>query len=198
MAARWRAAFGPLEGRRDLDARTQLVWTNAMALDGARHAPLAAAAWGALEEAAAHARRTGRRTLLALHVPLHKPPGACPGDRPELVRAANGAVLEQTLLSPETSDRIRQLLSPYLILSGHDHAGCTYAEEHTGRAIQAEWSGCTMAVDPELGVVQACLMHNVLFITVWITAILWLPVTVSFWMLERSCCRDVTKKEKGS
>ena len=175
MADRWERLMGPLNGQRRLDENHLLVWLNGMALDGARETTLQRAAWQQVELA----KKETASILLAVHVPLFKPSGMCPGDLPELFRAGDhsDSVVSQTLISEESSNSIRTALRPIAVFSGHDHEGCVLNQsEFTGRAIQAEYSGCSMVWDPTLGYAQACMWHNAVFLTIVISALLWPPL----------------------
>jgi hypothetical protein len=95
MRERWERAVAPLRGRVALDARHELVWCNSMRLDE----PGQEDEWSFLERAAAEAKSEGRRVVLLLHVPLHKPAGSCPGDSPLIRRDSLGRVTGQNLVS---------------------------------------------------------------------------------------------------
>lgn len=64
--------------------------------------------------------------VMVTHIPLHKPAGFCPPDFPSIVQARWGGVEEQTLLSPEISAWLLRTVKPTVVLTGHNHEGCSF------------------------------------------------------------------------
>jgi len=87
------------------------------------------------------------------HIPLQKPEGLCVDSPVLTTRPHDGAVTEQTMMSPEATGLLLQLLRPQFVFTGHDHEGCEYVHhdantnststEYTIRSMMGEYGGVT-------------------------------------------------------
>jgi len=69
-----------------------------------------------------------KNILLFMHVPLHKKEGVCM-DSPMIKKSPWNTVIEQNMLSEETTNYIIKRVKPKFIFTGHDHEGCIYKHE---------------------------------------------------------------------
>jgi hypothetical protein len=86
--------------------------------------------------------------ILITHIPLHKQVGCV--DKPLLHIDEDGLITRQNHLSQSTSRHLLDYIAPDIILTGHDHHGCTYNHtnshgkhiaEFTIRSIMGDFSG---------------------------------------------------------
>ncbi|KAF9362963.1 hypothetical protein BGX34_005178 [Mortierella sp. NVP85] len=106
-------------------SRLHLVVLNTMLLDGpASDENLRNQTWQFIEDAAGIKDRHPRdKIVLLTHIPFHKEKGICV-DEPDTRLHWDNTILEQTMLSPNSSHWILDHLRPDFVLNGHDHFGC--------------------------------------------------------------------------
>ncbi|KAG0283757.1 hypothetical protein BGZ98_006195, partial [Dissophora globulifera] len=96
---------------------------------------LRAETWAFLREAAQLKQtRPQDKIVLLTHIPFHKEPGLCV-DAPDIQTHWDDTIIEQTMLTPDTTQWILNNLRPDFVLNGHDHYGCDVthirAQDHT-------------------------------------------------------------------
>ena len=196
---RFEAVFGKINARHFFSNHTVLVTVNAQVLDGAQDSSLEHQPWQTLRQAARLADE-GMEVVLALHIPLWKPDGSCPGDDTVVIkrRGSRNIVKDQTHLSRETTDFILTNLRPTVVLTGHDHDGCVYRHndrtvEYTLRAAQGHYDNCggLLHLDPtgqmRSTVTTSCLGVTEYLLTIFILLAiygLFLPLRLMYTLLE--------------
>ncbi|KAG2391842.1 hypothetical protein C9374_013327 [Naegleria lovaniensis] len=150
---RFIGAFG-VQNRKDIilekgNKKVIAVTLNSMVLDGAEDKAEFRATWDMVEEVRKmkQSMKDDLEVVLFIHVPLHKPKGACV-DRP-YIRWSEGEEklpIEQNMLSPRVSQILLDQLKPKYIFNGHDHFGCKYqhkegAMEITVKSVQGDFAG---------------------------------------------------------
>ncbi|KAF9273757.1 hypothetical protein BGZ68_001238 [Mortierella alpina] len=105
--------------------RLHLVILNTMLLDGpSSDENLHAQTWQFVEDAARIKERNPRdKIVLLTHIPFHKEQGICI-DPPDIRTHWDSTIIEQTMLTPNTTNWILNHLKPDFVLNGHDHYGC--------------------------------------------------------------------------
>eukprot|EP01080_Neovahlkampfia_damariscottae_P010595 gene10595-3113_t len=123
---RFKHYFGPLYQK--IEFKNNIIAViDSMVLDGSAIQQYQEDSWNFLKLLATEANDRKKKLFLFTHVPLYKPKGNCVDDPTCLKK--NGFVYQQNMLSKETSTFILEKIKPNLIISGHDHEGCTY--DHT-------------------------------------------------------------------
>eukprot|EP01132_Coremiostelium_polycephalum_P003258 gene3258-4080_t len=122
---------------------------NSINLDSSQNKELQEEAWQHLRELATESQTTKTPLILTTHIPLYKefnsnetyPNLPYPyHSTPLCIESFNmrttseGHVIEQTMLSKETSQFILEHVKPVFIFSGHDHDGCLF--RHTNTTIE--------------------------------------------------------------
>ncbi|KAF9573213.1 hypothetical protein EC968_008851 [Mortierella alpina] len=102
-----------------------LVILNTMLLDGpSSDENLRAQTWQFVEDAAKIKERNPRdKIVLLTHIPFHKEQGICV-DPPDIRTHWDSTIIEQTMLTPNTTSWLLNHLRPDFVLNGHDHYGC--------------------------------------------------------------------------
>ncbi|KAF9940628.1 hypothetical protein BGZ67_007266 [Mortierella alpina] len=102
-----------------------LVILNTMLLDGpSSDENLRAQTWQFVEDAAKIKERHPRdKIVLLTHIPFHKEKGICV-DPPDIRTHWDSTIIEQTMLTPNTTSWLLNHLRPDFVLNGHDHYGC--------------------------------------------------------------------------
>ncbi|KAF9960503.1 hypothetical protein BGZ72_006728 [Mortierella alpina] len=102
-----------------------LVVLNTMLLDGpSTDENLRAQTWQFVEDAARiKERNPSDKIVLLTHIPFHKEQGICV-DPPDIRTHWDSTIIEQTMLTPNTTTWILNHLKPDFVLNGHDHYGC--------------------------------------------------------------------------
>ncbi|KAF9982567.1 hypothetical protein BGZ65_002722 [Modicella reniformis] len=79
------------------------------------------------------------KIVLLTHIPFHKEKGLCV-DEPETRLHWDNTIIEQTMLSPNTTQWILDHLNPDFVLNGHDHFGCdvTHVKDWNGEQRQQQ------------------------------------------------------------
>ncbi|KAL0488631.1 hypothetical protein AKO1_015675 [Acrasis kona] len=137
--------FGQQNTVRDF-AGHKLVTINSLTLDGTRDHSIKQGTWDFLENTAKQLK-SDDKVLLFIHVPLHKPKGACYDPPNIIMNHDNSAPIEQTMVSESSSRAVLSKLKPKYIFTGHDHVGCVYKHsqtnttEYTVRTIMGDHGG---------------------------------------------------------
>lgn len=115
----------PSSSSNTVASKLHLVVLNTMLLDGpASDERLRNQTWQFIQDAAAIKTINSRdKIVLLTHIPLHKEKGLCV-DEPDIRLEWDNTIIEQTMLTPNTSLWILDHLKPDFILNGHDHFGC--------------------------------------------------------------------------
>eukprot|EP00162_Nutomonas_longa_P011577 comp20623_c0_seq1/m.42045 comp20623_c0_seq1/g.42045 ORF comp20623_c0_seq1/g.42045 comp20623_c0_seq1/m.42045 type:complete len:406 (-) comp20623_c0_seq1:140-1357(-) len=85
--------------------------------------------------------------ILFTHIPLHKENNPhCLGDRPHIERDTRDFVVQQNMISEQTTEDIVEEIAPDLVFTGHDHEGCIFqhnidTKEHTVRSMMGDYAG---------------------------------------------------------
>ncbi|KAF9933737.1 hypothetical protein FBU30_004538 [Linnemannia zychae] len=126
--------------------RLHLVVLNTMLLDGpSTDENLRGQTWEFLQEASTLKERNPQdKIVLLTHIPLHKEQGICV-DPPDIRVHWDNTIIEQTMLTPNTTQWILNHLQPDFILNGHDHFGCDVT--HTLHFGQTAWTA-SLTSDP--------------------------------------------------
>ncbi|KAI1295702.1 hypothetical protein EDD11_007852 [Mortierella claussenii] len=131
---RWETAFGKsnfittvdipskMEGERQ---RLHLVVLNTMLLDGpSSDETLRGQTWEFMQEASRIKIFYPKdKIVLLTHIPFHKEQGICV-DAPDIRVHWDSTIIEQTMLTPNTTNWILDNIKPDFVLNGHDHHGC--------------------------------------------------------------------------
>lgn len=138
--ARWEAKYGPINSSFEEGGYT-FVLLDSLSLDSGSNVDetgaLRARTLAHLAHHAEEARRLGRPTILATHIPLHKEGQNCAGDVADVRFTTRGHVYEQTMLLPATTKRLLADLAPTLVFTGHDHEGCVFLHSGMPRPFRA-------------------------------------------------------------
>ncbi|KAK3831016.1 MAG: hypothetical protein J3R72DRAFT_455334 [Linnemannia gamsii] len=113
------------QGRGASNRKLHLVVLNTMLLDGpSSDESLRGQTWEFLQEASALKEANSQdKILLLTHIPFHKEQGICV-DPPDIRVHSDNTIIEQTMLTPNTTQWILNNLRPDFVLNGHDHYGC--------------------------------------------------------------------------
>ncbi|KAG0365912.1 hypothetical protein BGZ54_006064 [Gamsiella multidivaricata] len=105
--------------------KLHFVVLNTMLLDGpSSDENLRSQTWQFMQEAAEiKTLRPNDKIVLLTHIPFHKEAGICV-DAPDIRLHWDNTIIEQTMLTLNTTQWILDHLKPDLILNGHDHFGC--------------------------------------------------------------------------
>ncbi|KAG0263456.1 hypothetical protein BG011_008749 [Mortierella polycephala] len=167
---RWETAFGksnfitsvrvphPTSGRgsgpgnfnisETLSQQLHLVVLNTMLLDGpSSDENLRGQTWEFLQEAALiKEQRPSDKIVLLTHIPFHKEKDICV-DPPDIRFHSDQTIIEQTMLTPNTTNWILDYLKPDFILNGHDHFGCdvTHVQELNEHGDEVVWKAYATA-----------------------------------------------------
>ncbi|KAF8942130.1 hypothetical protein BGZ47_006805 [Haplosporangium gracile] len=113
--------------------RLHLVVLNTMLLDGpSSDENLRGQTWKFLQEASLLKENNPKdKIVLLTHIPFHKEQGICV-DLPDIRVHWDNTIIEQTMLTPNTTQWILNTLRPDFVLNGHDHYGCdiTHTLQH--------------------------------------------------------------------
>ncbi|KAG0092768.1 hypothetical protein BGZ93_005660 [Podila epicladia] len=133
---RWEQAFGksnfvttiriPSLREEEKGSRTlHFVVLNTMLIDGpSADENLRGQTWEFLQEASRIKERNLKdKIVLLTHIPFHKEKGVCV-DPPDIRVHWDNTIIEQTMLTPNTTSWILDNLQPDFVLNGHDHEGC--------------------------------------------------------------------------
>ncbi|KAG0335756.1 hypothetical protein BG000_007257 [Podila horticola] len=132
---RWEQAFGksnfvtttriPSLGGEEEAQTLHFVVLNTMLIDGpSADESLRGQTWEFLQEASRIKERNPRdKIVLLTHIPFHKEKGVCV-DPPDIRVHWDNTIIEQTMLTPNTTSWILNNLQPDFVLNGHDHEGC--------------------------------------------------------------------------
>ncbi|KAF8925481.1 hypothetical protein BGZ58_000773, partial [Dissophora ornata] len=114
-----------VEGSVDSVQRLHLIVLNTMLLDGpSSDESLRSDTWEFLQRASEiKAVHPNDKIVLLTHIPFHKEQGICV-DAPDIRVHWDSTIIEQTMLTPNTTDWILEHLKPDFVLNGHDHYGC--------------------------------------------------------------------------
>ncbi|KAF9904151.1 hypothetical protein EC991_002986 [Linnemannia zychae] len=114
-------SWGSSAGSRKL----HLVVLNTMLLDGpSSDENLRGQTWEFLQEASSLKQANPQdKIVLLTHIPFHKEQGVCV-DPPDIRVHSDNTIIEQTMLTPNTTQWILNNLRPDFVLNGHDHYGC--------------------------------------------------------------------------
>ncbi|KAI9242498.1 MAG: hypothetical protein BYD32DRAFT_208943 [Podila humilis] len=130
---RWEQSFGksnfvtttriPLGGAEE--RILHFVVLNTMLIDGpSADENLRGQTWEFLQEASRIKERHPKdKIVLLTHIPFHKEKGVCV-DPPDIRVHWDNTIIEQTMLTPNTTAWILNNLQPDFVLNGHDHEGC--------------------------------------------------------------------------
>ncbi|KAG0277301.1 hypothetical protein BGZ96_002918 [Linnemannia gamsii] len=118
--------------------RLHLVVLNTMLLDGpSSDEDLRGQTWEFLQEASLLKENGPQdKIVLLTHIPFHKEQGICV-DPPDIHFNWDNTIIEQTMLTPNTTQWILNTLRPDFVLNGHDHYGCDVV--HTLHHDQDTW-----------------------------------------------------------
>ncbi|KAG9072157.1 hypothetical protein KI688_006381 [Linnemannia hyalina] len=118
--------------------RLHLVVLNTMLLDGpSSDENLRGQTWQFLQEASSLKENNPQdKIVLLTHIPFHKEQGICV-DPPDIRVHWDNTIIEQTMLTPNTTQWILNTLRPDFVLNGHDHYGCDVV--HTLHHDQDTW-----------------------------------------------------------
>ncbi|KAF9542545.1 hypothetical protein EC957_001838 [Mortierella hygrophila] len=118
--------------------RLHLVVLNTMLLDGpSSDENLRGQTWQFLQEASSLKENNPQdKVVLLTHIPFHKEQGICV-DPPDIRVHWDNTIIEQTMLTPNTTQWILNTLQPDFVLNGHDHYGCDVV--HTLHHGQDTW-----------------------------------------------------------
>ncbi|KAF9155063.1 hypothetical protein BG015_011201 [Linnemannia schmuckeri] len=118
--------------------RLHLVVLNTMLLDGpSSDENLRGQTWKFLQEASLLKENNPKdKIVLLTHIPFHKEQGICV-DPPDIRVHWDNTIIEQTMLTPNTTQWILNTLRPDFVLNGHDHYGCDVV--HTLQHGQDTW-----------------------------------------------------------
>ncbi|CAO3563031.1 unnamed protein product [Mortierella alpina] len=107
------------------EPQLHLVILNTMLLDGpSSDENLRAQTWQFVEDAAKIKERNPTdKIVLLTHIPFHKEQGICV-DPPDIRTHWDSTIIEQTMLTPNTTSWLLNHLRPDFVLNGHDHYGC--------------------------------------------------------------------------
>ncbi|KAG0217239.1 hypothetical protein BGX33_011117 [Mortierella sp. NVP41] len=119
--------------------RLHLVALNTMLLDGpSSDENLRGQTWKFLQEASTLKEASPQdKIVLLTHIPFHKEQGICV-DPPDIRVDSDNTIIEQTMLTPNTTQWILSNLRPDFVLNGHDHYGCDVI--HTLNHDQDTWT----------------------------------------------------------
>ncbi|KAF9143411.1 hypothetical protein BGX30_000477 [Mortierella sp. GBA39] len=93
--------------------------------------------WQFLQEASSLKENNPQdKIVLLTHIPFHKEQGICV-DPPDIHVHWDNTIIEQTMLTPNTTQWILNTLRPDFVLNGHDHYGCDVV--HTLHHGQDTW-----------------------------------------------------------
>ncbi|KAF9132895.1 hypothetical protein BGW39_011081 [Mortierella sp. 14UC] len=139
-----RSTQGSSAGSRKL----HLVVLNTMLLDGpSSDENLRGQTWEFLQEASSLKEFNPQdKIVLLTHIPFHKEQGICI-DPPDIRVHSDNTIIEQTMLTPNTTQWILNNLRPDFVLNGHDHYGCdvTHILAHN----QVTWTA-SATINPSL------------------------------------------------
>ncbi|KAG0036294.1 hypothetical protein BGZ82_004419 [Podila clonocystis] len=160
---RWEQAFGksnfvtttriPSVGGEEEARVLHFVVLNTMLIDGpSADESLRGQTWEFLQEASRIKERNPKdKIVLLTHIPLHKEKGVCI-DPPDIRVHWDNTIIEQTMLTPNTTSWILDNLQPDFVLNGHDHEGCdtlhvatTDSEDNSDMA----WTAYSTATFPQ-------------------------------------------------
>ncbi|KAF8950943.1 hypothetical protein BGZ46_004246 [Entomortierella lignicola] len=105
--------------------KLHFVVLNTMLLDGpSSDENLRGQTWQFLQDAAELKTKNPEDKIVILtHIPFHKEQGICV-DTPDIHVHWDNTIIEQTMLTPNTTTWILENLKPDFVLNGHDHFGC--------------------------------------------------------------------------
>ncbi|KAF9298440.1 hypothetical protein BGZ88_006727 [Linnemannia elongata] len=126
------------ETRHGSSRKLHLVVLNTMLLDGpSSDENLRGQTWEFLQEASSLKENNPQdKIVLLTHIPFHKEQGICV-DPPDIRVHWDNTIIEQTMLTPNTTQWILNTLRPDFVLNGHDHYGCDVV--HTLEHGQDTW-----------------------------------------------------------
>ncbi|KAG0293093.1 hypothetical protein BGZ97_005417 [Linnemannia gamsii] len=127
-----------INGTNRSSRRLHLVVLNTMLLDGpSSDENLRGQTWAYLQEASLLKEKNPKdKIVLLTHIPFHKEQGICV-DPPDIHVHWDNTIIEQTMLTPNTTQWILNTLRPDFVLNGHDHYGCDVI--HTFHHDQDTW-----------------------------------------------------------
>lgn len=129
---RYKRAFGETAHTNKIGA-VDFVFVDAQALDGSITDVRTNNAWSFIQNVSSKVYNTHPKVLLS-HIPLYRPDNTPCGilrssqvinQRITWSRSGSPKIVYQNYLSEETTVRLLDLLTPVLVLSGHDHDQCT-------------------------------------------------------------------------
>eukprot|EP01061_Rhynchopus_euleeides_P023604 TRINITY_DN38356_c0_g1_i1.p1 TRINITY_DN38356_c0_g1~~TRINITY_DN38356_c0_g1_i1.p1 ORF type:complete len:420 (+),score=143.89 TRINITY_DN38356_c0_g1_i1:141-1262(+) len=177
-----------------------LVACDGMELDGVLRSQRS---WEFLKRAAALRSEAyaGHTVVLLTHIPLWKAAGSCPGDSPAVEYRDNGMVRWQHTLSESTTEWILTNMRPALVLSGHDHEGCSFdhpggVTEVTVRSVLGDYSGNTALLSARRDgtlALQQCPFYRS---QVVVAACIYMMVAVLLCILYTLCLVRTTRPDK--
>ncbi|KAF9998155.1 hypothetical protein BGZ80_000173 [Entomortierella chlamydospora] len=105
--------------------RLHFVVLNTMLLDGpSSDENLRGQTWQFLQKAAElKAENPEDKIVILTHIPFHKEQGICV-DAPDIHVHWDNTIIEQTMLTPNSTTWILNNIKPDFVLNGHDHYGC--------------------------------------------------------------------------
>ncbi|KAF9361987.1 hypothetical protein BGX26_008159 [Mortierella sp. AD094] len=105
--------------------RLHFVVLNTMLLDGpSSDENLRGQTWQFLQKAAElKAENPEDKIVILTHIPFHKEQGICV-DAPDIHVHWDNTIIEQTMLTPNSTAWILDNIKPDFVLNGHDHYGC--------------------------------------------------------------------------
>ena len=203
---RFENAFGYANNMHEA-GRFLLVFANSMAFDMTQYSEQQADTWKFLESAAEVAKEKNLVPVLFSHIPIfpNKTIEGC--DDVVIKTRNNGVVDEQTHITEESTQRLIEVLKPFLVVSGHDHSGCMYGMEDQDdvpnvvvRSIMGDFGGNVglLSLKDVDGVPQfayeTCPLYLKMTHCVAIVAYALFTLTVG---MVRSCCCQQVRKTKS-
>ncbi|KAF9908536.1 hypothetical protein BX616_000105 [Lobosporangium transversale] len=117
--------------------KLHLLVVNTMLLDGpSSDEDLRTQTWQFMQDAAKiKTMNPNDKIVLLTHIPFHKEQGICV-DAPDIQVHLDNTIIEQTMLTPNTTNWILNNIKPDFVLNGHDHFGCDVT--HVRQKMQLE------------------------------------------------------------
>ncbi|KAG0198888.1 hypothetical protein BGX28_007726 [Mortierella sp. GBA30] len=148
-----RTPTGSEESSQEHASKLHLVVLNTMLLDGpSTDENLRIQTWQFVQEAALIKERNPRdKIVLLTHIPFHKEKGVCI-DPPDIRTHWDSTIIEQTMLTSNTTNWILDHLRPDFVLNGHDHHGCdvTHVRDWDDARGQVSWRAhATESLSPQ-------------------------------------------------
>ncbi|GJJ72635.1 ethanolamine phosphate phosphodiesterase [Entomortierella parvispora] len=153
---RWEGAFGlsnfvqvvKIPGSQQ---HVHLVALNTMLLDGpSADEKLRGQTWEFLQESAKIKEQyPDDKIVLLTHIPFHKESGICV-DPPSIHVHSDNTIVEQTMLTPNSTLWILDHLQPDFVLNGHDHFGCDVIHTPSWNSEQEKYSWTAKRTEGEI------------------------------------------------